>query len=91
MTRRQAARYVLAQATHLAAVSLPPGILGGLVLAWAMSAATLPITGIQVAFRIDPTIVVVSLVLAVATALVGGWLPARRAARLRVFEALAYE
>ncbi len=34
---------------------------------------------------------VISVVFAIGTALAAGWLPARRAARIRIFEALAYE
>ncbi len=91
LRRAQARKMVLSQALLLAVVSLAPGVLIGLALAWLMNLATEPLLGQHVPFRVDGVYLGLCLLAALAVALAAGLPPARRAARLAVIEALHYE
>jgi putative ABC transport system permease protein len=91
MRRGQVARTVLAQALGLGLVSLAPGTAAGLGLAYLMHVSTYPIMGQVVPFRLDPVLAAGCFVVALAVAAAAGYVPARRAARLRPVEALQYE
>ncbi len=91
MTRGQIKRFVGAQALALAAVSLPPGALAGVAMAYAMYSSTYAVTGVQVEFHLELGLLAGALVLAAVAAWLAAWLPARHAARVRIAEALAYE
>jgi putative ABC transport system permease protein len=85
------ARGVFAQAFVVAVLSLAPGAVGGLGLAWLQNQATFPLLGHHVAFAPVPWLVLGCVALALATAAVSAVLPARRAARLSPVRALQYE
>ena len=72
-------------------VSLIPGLTAGLVLAVLMNLATEPIIGQRVPLRLDLVYLGVCAGAALLVAVLAGLLPARRAARLPVIEALHYE
>src|SRR5205085_10491681 len=91
MKRGQVIRMIVAQAFTLGVVGILPGVGMGLVLAYLMNVATYPLTGQPVPFRIDAGHVIGCFVAAILIALGAAVLPARRAARLRVVEALRYE
>ncbi len=91
MQRRQVRKLVLAQAVFLAGISLVPGALFGVGLAYLMNLAARPTVGHAVAFHIDAPLVAGCLAVALVVALLAAAWPARRAARLRVIEALQYE
>jgi putative ABC transport system permease protein len=90
-TRGQVAKVVLAQAAVVGLLSLVPGALGGLALAWLQNQATYPLLGHHVAFAPVPWLVGGCLALALLAAVLSAALPARRAARLQVVKALQYE
>jgi putative ABC transport system permease protein len=91
MTRGQVRRMILAQALHVGVISLIPGVVAGVGMAFLSNRATYSLLGNRVEFRIDPMLVVGSFVVALAIAMAAAYLPARRAARLPVVEALQYE
>jgi putative ABC transport system permease protein len=91
MTAGQVRRFVRGQALVFALVSVPPGIIGGLVLAVLFDVAVAALVGLRTSFQLDLPLVGVCIGLAVLTAFLSAVLPARRAGRLKVFEALAYE
>jgi putative ABC transport system permease protein len=90
-TRGQVRRMVLAQAVALGVISLVPGIGLGIGLAYLMNLATHPVIGQRVAFRLDGWFVVCCGVATLVIALLAAFFPARRAARLRIIQALQYE
>jgi putative ABC transport system permease protein len=91
MTRAQVRRTVVAQAAAMALVSFVPGGLAGLLLAYLMNAAAPALLGVELEFTLHWGFIASTfLVAGVITALAGG-LPALRASRLDVVEALHYE
>lgn len=89
--RGQLAKMIVAQALALGFVSVLPGVGIGLVLAYLMNIATYPLTGQPVPFGLDTGHIVGCFTAALAIAVGAAILPARRAARLQVVEALRYE
>jgi putative ABC transport system permease protein len=91
MKRVQVAKVILSQALALGVTGLIPGAVAGVVLAWLMNLAWHPQTGLAVPLRLRAPLILGALVLAPAVAVVASIFPARRAARMRVIEALQYE
>ncbi len=91
MRRRQVRKLVLAQGIHISLVSLIPGLGIGCALAWLMSLAAEPVSGFPVEFSLEPGCVAGCLLVAVGVTLCAAYLPARRAARLAIVDALQYE
>jgi putative ABC transport system permease protein len=91
MSRSQVRKLVLSQALALGVISLVPGVVAGVALAYLMNLATHPILGQRVAFHLDLPLVVLCFLVALAIAILAALGPARRAVRLPVVEALSYE
>jgi putative ABC transport system permease protein len=91
MRRAQVARVVLSQAVALAVLSVLPGVVVGIGMAYVMHLATHPLIGHVQEFHIDAGFVVGSAAAAVVVAVLASLLPTRRARRLPVIEALHYE
>lgn len=91
MKRRQLAKMILAQALTLGIISLLPGTLAGMILAYAMNVTAHHLVGQPVPFLIDYRFVAGSLGAALVITILAAWFPARRAARLPVIQALQYE
>jgi putative ABC transport system permease protein len=86
----QVGKVVLTQAALLAGISLLPGAIAGVALAYAIHRSSASWSGPQAAFRIDGLLVVGSCVLSVVIAVLAALLPARRAVRLPVARTLLH-
>jgi putative ABC transport system permease protein len=91
MRRREVRKLVVAQALAMGVLSVLPGIVGGLIVAWIMYAATYPLVGHQVPFAMHFGFIAGCGAVALAVAVAASFLPAHRAARLPVIHALHYE
>jgi putative ABC transport system permease protein len=91
MRRRQVGKMVLSQGLILALTSLVPGVAGGVFLAYLINVSIYPLTGQRVPFQVEPVLIAGCFLAALAIALLAAFIQARRAARLRVIEALQYE
>ncbi len=91
MTRWQVRKTILSQALIMGLIGLGPGTLIGVGVAYFINLATLPATGRAVAFVFRPELVLGSFCTALAIVLVAAWMPAERAARLKLISALQYE
>jgi putative ABC transport system permease protein len=91
MTRQQIRKTILSQAVILGSAGIAPGTVVGLGLAYLINLATMTAIGHPVEFQVHPPLVVGSFVGAFVMVLFAAWLPAERAARLNLTEALQYE
>jgi putative ABC transport system permease protein len=91
MTRTQVRRTVLLQALILGTVGLPPGILLGVGVAYVLNLAMMPSFGHPVEFHVYPGLLAATGAGALAIVLVAAAIPARRACRIDVVQALHYE
>jgi len=91
MTRSQVRRTILTQAAIMAGVGLIPGILGGLIVAYVLNAASEMSIGHAIEFGFHPELLVITFVSASTLIVVAAWFPAQRAARLDAVRALHYE
>jgi putative ABC transport system permease protein len=91
MTRGDVRLMILAQALTVGVISLIPGTVAGIGMAYLSNRATYALLGSRVEFRVDPGLVVGCFVVALLIAVAAAYLPARRAARLPVVQALQYE
>ncbi|MBI1914172.1 MAG: ABC transporter permease [Planctomycetes bacterium] len=91
MRRAQVGRGVVAQALALGVLSVLPGVVVGIGMSYIMNLATRPLIGHVMAFRVSPGFVAACAGLALVVAVLASLLPARRAARLHVIQALHYE
>src|SRR5262249_53092729 len=91
MRRGQVAKMVVAQAITLGVLSLLLGVSGGIIIAYLMNLATRPFSGHEVTFALHGVFIAGCAVAGLGVALLASLLPARRAARLHVIQALHYE
>lgn len=91
LKRNQVARMFLVQALVLSLVSLVPGVVVGLVLAYLMNLSTYPLSGHVIPFRVQAELIGACALAALVITALAALVPARRAARLQVIAALQYE
>lgn len=91
MTKKQVRRTIVMQALIIGGVGLPPGILLGVCVAYVINLAMMPSFGHSVEFKLHPEMLLGTLVGALVIVLVAAIIPARRATRINVVEALHYE
>jgi len=91
MTGGQVTRMVVLESLLLGAAGSLIGLLGGLVTAWFIQLASQPLLGHPIRASFRPGVVAINLVAAVAVTALAAWLPARRAARLDLLEAISSE
>jgi putative ABC transport system permease protein len=90
MTREQVRKTIFAQALMMGLLALLPGIVAGIAVAYLINLATYPITGHPVAFVFHPLLLGGSFLVGLAVVAIAAWLPAERAARLELSQALRY-
>jgi len=91
MTRKQVRRTIVMQALIIGLVGLPPGIFLGVGVAYVINLAMMPSFGHSVEFKLHPWMLLSTLAAAITIVLVAAIIPARRATRINVVEALHYE
>ncbi|MFM7034049.1 MAG: ABC transporter permease [Planctomycetia bacterium] len=91
MTSRQVTLVVVMESLLLGAAGGLIGLVGGITTALFIQLASQPLLGHPIEARFRPGVVVVNLLAAVVVAVVAAWLPARRAARLDLLEAISAE
>ena len=91
MTKKQVRRTILMQALIIGGVGLPPGILLGVGVAYVINLAMMPSFGHPVRFELHPEMLLATLIGAFVIVVIAAVIPARRATRINVVEALHYE
>jgi putative ABC transport system permease protein len=91
MTKDQVRRTIVTQALIIGGIGLPPGIAMGVAIAYVLNQAMVPSIGHAIDFQMHPTLLVSTLVGALVIVLIAAIIPAIRATRINVVEALHYE
>ncbi len=91
MTRGQLYKLVFSQVAGIALFSMIPGAIVGIGLAYLFHSAAAPVLGHPLRFHWHPQVIVACLAAALTIVLLSAWMPALRAARLPIGEALRYE
>jgi putative ABC transport system permease protein len=88
MTCEQVRRTIFTQAMIIALMALVPGILAGVVVAFLINRAMLPVTGHAVDFGLHPWLLFGGLVVGLMVVSLAAWFPAKRASNLDLPTAL---
>ena len=91
MTRGQLRKTILTQAAMIALMGLVPGAAAGVGVSWLMNQAAARVTGHPVEFGFHPVLLGACLIAGFLIVLASGLIPAERAARLQLAQALQYE
>jgi putative ABC transport system permease protein len=91
MTKTQVRRTIVMQALIIGVVGVPPGILFGVGVAYVLNLAMMPSFGHPIHFHMHPEMLIGTLLGAIVIVLIAAIIPARRATRINVVEALHYE
>jgi putative ABC transport system permease protein len=91
MTKSQVRRTIVIQALIIGAVGILPGVAAGIGTAYVMNFAMMPSMGHPVDFHIHTDLLVAALLGSLVVVLLAAYLPARRATRINVVDALHYE
>jgi putative ABC transport system permease protein len=91
MTRGQVRKMILSQATIMGFIALIPGALVGILIAYFVSRAGEGEFGRLIEFKLHPMMVWGAFAVTYAIVVLAAWIPAMRAARLQLTEALRYE
>jgi putative ABC transport system permease protein len=91
MTKTQVRRTIIAQALIIGGVGLPTGIATGVAIAYVLNLAMMPSFGHPIDFHFHPGMLLATFLGAVLIVFVAAIIPARRASRINVVEALHYE
>lgn len=91
MTRGQVTRLVVVESLLLGVAGCVAGVVGGLVTAAVIQVASQPLLGHPLAFSLRPDVIAANLAGAVVVTALAAVLPARRAARIDILQAIAAE
>jgi len=91
MTRRQIARMILAEAGMMGVVGGVLGLLFGVLMARTVLGSMNRMAGLRLQFTLPLEGVIISLIIALIISQVAALWPARRAARIRIIEAIQFE
>ncbi len=91
MTRWQVVQMVLAEAGLLGIIGGVIGLVFGIILSRIFLIAMMAMSGYNITYQMPPQAVITALVVAIVVSQIAALLPARRAARIRILEAIHYE
>ncbi len=91
MTRRQMRRMIICQAAIIGLIGLVPGAVAGVIFAYLINTGTLPMVGHPINFDVNPPMLALTFLSALVMVLLAALLPAIRASRLNVINALKQE
>jgi len=91
MTRRQIAKMILAEAGMMGLVGGALGIVFGVLMSRTVLSSMNRMAGFRLEFTLPLAGVVVSLIIALVISQLAALWPARRAARIRIIEAIQFE
>jgi putative ABC transport system permease protein len=91
MNRFQMIRMVLAEAALMGMIGGVLGVLFGVILARIFMMAMTAMSGYQLEFSLPPERILIGILIAVVVSQLAAFLPAMRAARLRILSAIQYE
>ncbi|MCA9193269.1 MAG: ABC transporter permease [Planctomycetales bacterium] len=91
MTRSQVRRMIFAQALYLGIIGLIPGALAGIAIQYLISLSAYSVLGHNVEFQLRPALSGGGLLMGFTIVLLASYLPAERAARLKLATALNCE
>jgi putative ABC transport system permease protein len=91
MTKAQVRRTIVTQALIIGGVGLPPGIAVGVLNAYVMNLGMMAAFAHPIEFHIHPSLLIITMVGSLLIVLVAAIIPAYRATRINVVEALHYE
>jgi putative ABC transport system permease protein len=91
MTKAQVRRTIVTQALIIGGVGLPPGIAAGVLNAYIMNLSMMDTIGHPIEFHLYPGLLALTLGGSLLIVLVAAIIPALRATRINVVEALHYE
>ena len=91
MTRGQVRKLILSQAVIMGFIGLVPGAIVGAGIAYLVSRSSEGEFGRSIDFTLHPVMFFGAFVAAYAIVVIAAWIPAQRAARLQLTEALRYE
>jgi putative ABC transport system permease protein len=91
MTRSQVRSMMVAQAIMLGLLGLVPGALFGVFVQYSVGLSSYVVLGHEVAFILRPALFFGALLVGLLLVIAASWIPAERAARLKLAAALHYE
>jgi putative ABC transport system permease protein len=91
LTQRQLGRLVGGEAALMGIAAALGGGFAGVVTAWIIHLCMKPLLGYSLPFSLSGALVAANMLGCVVLAWLAAWRPARRAARLNLLQAIAYE
>ncbi len=91
MTRQQVRKTVFLQAVFMGVIGLIPGVFAGLMIAYLLALSVLPTTGHAITFQFRSWLVFGSLAVEMVIVLMASLIPAERASRIPVSQAMQYQ
>ncbi len=91
MTRSQVRRMICTQAMMLGILGIVPGVILGVLVQYTIGLSSNVVLGHDVTFVFRPTLFLGATIIGLLLVLAASWIPAERAARLKLASALQYE
>jgi putative ABC transport system permease protein len=91
MTRSQVRRMICTQALMLGLLGIIPGVIVGIFVQYSIGLSSFVVLGHDIAFTLRPGLLIGAAVFGMLLVLAASWIPAERAARLKLAAALQYE
>jgi putative ABC transport system permease protein len=91
LTQRQLRRLVAGESLLMGVAAAAAGACAGVTTAWIIHLCMKPLLGYSTPFSLDGRLAAVNVIGCLIVALLAAWAPGRRAARLNLLQAIAYE